>query len=75
LFIGLSGDDGNILDDVQRANKQLTRASDYNAYWLVTPKAYQDNSDRIIHAGSCPIPLEIDEIPRFLFEVCQKALA
>jgi SIR2-like domain len=74
LFVGLSGDDDDIIDNVQRAKNQLERGSDYNAYWLLTPDAFQHNKDVILHAGSCPIPLQVDDIPRFLFEVCQKAL-
>ncbi|TSA49791.1 hypothetical protein D4R47_03250 [archaeon] len=74
LFVGLSGDDGAILDIFRRAQKNIARTEDYYAgYWLMTPEAYEHNSDAVLGVGMCPVPLEKEEFPRLVFAVCQRA--
>jgi hypothetical protein len=75
LFLGMSGDDASVLDTLKRAQNRVQRADDYTGYWLLTPDAFQRNKDDILEVGMCPIRLEIDEIPKFIFEVCQHAAA
>ena len=76
LLLGMSGDDGSVLDIFERAHKNIQRAEDYHGYWIMTPDAFARNSDTI--SGSnirmCPIGLDKDLFPKFVFEVCQKAL-
>jgi len=74
LFIGLSGEDGSILDILDRAQKEITRTIDYTGYWLMTQSAYDRNASEIIRFGMCPIPLAVEEFPKFVFNVCQKAM-
>jgi len=73
LFIALSGDDQSILEVLKRTNKNLKRADDYNAYWLLTPDAFDRNHKSLLHVGSCPIRLKKEQIARFVFKVCQAA--
>lgn len=76
LFLGLSGDDGTILDVVARARKRTKRAvdTDYHGYWLLAPEAYDRNCSAILDVGMCPIPIDKEALPNFVFDVCQKAL-
>jgi hypothetical protein len=74
FFVGLSGDDSSILDVLRRAQKRLTRNDDYNAYWLLTPDAFERNKDSIRDVGSCPIRLPKERMPEFVFKVCQAAI-
>ena len=76
LFIGLSGDDSAMLDVLERAKQKTKRIhdSDYHGYWLMTPDAYQRNATAIQNVSMCPIPMDKDLLPKFVFEVCQKAL-
>jgi hypothetical protein len=74
LLLGLSADDGSMLDVFKRAHDRLTRPEDYHGYWLLTPDAYQRNASEVLEVGLCPIPLEKEQMPRFVFEVCQSAL-
>jgi len=73
LFVGLSGDDDSMLVTLTRARDQINRDEDYIGYWILTPDAFARNSKRVTEAGVCPIPLEIQDIPTFLFETCQAA--
>ncbi len=74
LFLGLSGDDSATLDLLQRAKGKIQRpAEDYHGYWLMTPDAYRRNADAIIQVGMCPIRLEKELFPNFVFSVCQQA--
>jgi hypothetical protein len=74
LLVGLSADDSSILDVFKRAQDNLKRPQDYNGYWILTPSAYQRNAGEVIEVGLCPIPLEKEQIPKFLFSICQEAL-
>lgn len=78
LFMGLSGDDYSILDLLKRGqmaiDKTASRPRDYYGYWLMTPDAYHRNEAAIIEVGMCPIPIEKDQLARFVFGVCQAAL-
>ena len=73
LFIGMSGNDGSVLDVLLRAKNSIKRAADYTGFWLLTPDAYVKNRKRIVTVGMCPIKLQIGEIPKFIFKVCQVA--
>ena len=73
LFLGLSGDDEGILDVLKRAQDMIERGTEYHGYWLMTPDAYKRNAQEIIDVKMCPIPLEVDDFPRFVFRVCQEA--
>jgi len=73
LFVGMSGDDASVLDTLKRAQHRVQRAEDYTGYWLLTPDAFERNKSDILDVGMCPVRLEVDEIPKFLFEVCQRA--
>jgi hypothetical protein len=77
LFVGLSGNDTSIIEQITRAKKKgfTARPDDYNAYWLLTPEAFDRNGEMILKAGSCPILLNKDVIPDFLLAVCQEAAA
>ncbi len=75
LLLGLSGDDTSILDIFTRAKKRdLQRKEDYHGYWLLTPDAYSRNCDTILAVGMCPISVAKDDLPQFVFRVCQSAL-
>ena len=78
LFVGLSGEDGSILDYLKRAQKVLnataTRPKDYYGYWLMTPDAFARNETSILDVGMCPIPIEKDRVAQFIFGVCEEAL-
>jgi len=74
LLIGLSGDDGAPLDIFNRAKKQIIRSADYNGYWLLSPDAFARNAGAVIDVGLCPIRLEKERFPSFVFAVCQNAL-
>jgi len=74
LFIGLSGDDSAILDVLKRTQKTIKRKEDYIGYWLMTPDAYERNYKDILDVGMCPINLEKEKYPRFVLDVCQKAV-
>ena len=71
VFVGLSGDDGSILDILERVKKRIKRRSEYSAYWLLTPEAFRKRKDSVLRVGACPIRLAKGEIPKFLFKVCQ----
>ena len=73
LFIGLSGDDSSILDILKRAVPSIKRSNDYTGYWLLTPDAFLRNSSDIQDVGMCPIRIEKQKIPEFLFRICQSA--
>ena len=75
LFVGLSGDDNNILDVLERAKKKIKRGQGYNGYWLLTPDAFDRNGGQIADVGACPIRLRKEEIPNFIFMICQAAAA
>jgi hypothetical protein len=75
LFIGLSGDDSAILDILKRTQNRVQRSEDYLGYWLLTTSAFLRNEKDIRDVGMCPIRLEKDEIPQFVFAVCQQAAA
>lgn len=75
LVLGLSGDDGSVLDIFDRVHSRLVRPEDYHGYWLLTPDAYERNASEVLAVGMCPIPLEREQMPKFILEVCQKALA
>jgi hypothetical protein len=74
LFLGLSGDDSSILDIFKRASGKIKRPEDYTGYWLMTPEAYERNAKSIIDVGMCPIKLIKEKFPRFVFDVCQRAI-
>jgi hypothetical protein len=73
LLLGLSGDDSGTLDIFERAKKRVRRSDDYNGYWLLTPDAYVRNAQPIREVGMCPISIEKDQLPTFIFRVCQAA--
>lgn len=73
LFVGLSGDDDSMLSTLTRAREQIHRDEDHIGYWILTPDAFARNSKRVAETGVCPIPLEIPDIPTFLFKTCQAA--
>lgn len=73
LFLGLSGDDSATLDIFERAKKRVQRSADYNGYWLLTPDAYERNAGPIREVGMCPVPIEKEKLPTFVFQVCQAA--
>lgn len=73
LFLGLSGDDSAILDILKRVQGHVKRVGDYYGYWILTPDAFARNNDAIQEVGMCPIQLEKEQIPQFVFEICQKA--
>ncbi len=73
LFIGLSGNDQSMLDVMERAKNRVARGQNYNGYWILTPNAYEQNKDRILSVGMCPLRFSKEEIPRFLFSVCEQA--
>ncbi len=74
LLLGLSADDSAVLDVFNRAKKRLARADDYHGYWLLTPDAYARNATEVLGVGMCPIRVEKQEMPKFVFRVCQNAL-
>lgn len=73
LFLGLSGDDDSILNELNRAKKRVKRPGDYLGYWLLTPGAFDRNHKSLLDVDICPIRLEKQDIPSFLFRVCQQA--
>jgi hypothetical protein len=73
LFLGLSGDDSATLDLFERTKKRIHRSADYNGYWLLTPDAYDRNAGPIGEVGICPIRIEKEKLPTFVFRVCQAA--
>jgi SIR2-like domain len=73
FFIGLSGDDSATLDIFKRAQTRIKRNEDYTGYWLLTPGAFERNSSDIKEVGMCPIRLEKERIPQFVFAICQHA--
>jgi hypothetical protein len=73
LFLGLSGDDSSILDILQRVKDRIGRRRGSNGFWLMTPASFRRNHKQIIDVGMCPIKLEEEEFPRFVFKVCQEA--
>ena len=77
LFVGLSGNDTTMIEQITRAKNKgfTTRLDDYNAYWLLTPDAFDRNGEMILKAGSCPIRLDKDVIPDLLLAVCRHAAA
>jgi hypothetical protein len=75
LFLGLSGDDEAIKDVLKRAQGRIKRTSDfYTGYWVLTPTSFTKNRSSILDVGMCPIPMEKDQIPQFIFAVCQSAM-
>jgi len=75
LFLGLSGDDEAIKDVLKRAQGRITRNSEYyTGYWVLTPNSFNKNQRSILDVGMCPIPLEKDQIPQFMFAICQSAV-
>jgi predicted Zn-dependent protease with MMP-like domain len=75
LFLGLSGDDGTIKDVMRRSQRRISRGSEYyRGYWILTPNSYKKNKESIAKVGMCPIKLKINEIPQFIFTICQKAM-
>jgi len=75
LFLGLSGDDDSMLVTLTKVKNQIARSQDYIGYWILTPDAFARNKNRILRTGACPIPVDKDEIPKYLFKVCQAATA
>lgn len=73
LFVGLSGDDSTILDILKRAQNRVNRDLPYTGYWLLTPDAFDRNKEDIIEVGMCPIRLEKEQFPNFVFAICQRA--
>lgn len=73
LFMGMSGNDGAVLDVLNRANLEIQRPVEYTGYWLMTPRAYEKNAKQIVDIGMCPVKLEKERIPDFLLKVCQAA--
>lgn len=74
LFLGLSGDDSAILDILKRAQNRVKRRDlDYTGYWILTPDAFDRNKDDILEVGMCPIRLQKEMIPQFVFTICQRA--
>ena len=73
LILGLSGDDSATLDIFERVKKRVHRSDDYNGYWLLTPDAYARNAEPIREVRMCPIPIEKEKLPAFVFGVCQAA--
>lgn len=73
LFLGLSGDDDSMLVTLTRATERIKRNEDYIGYWILTPDAFERNKDRILRVGVCPIPLNKEQIPKYIFEICQAA--
>jgi hypothetical protein len=73
LFVGLSGDDSSILDILKRAQNRVNRDLPYTGYWLLTPDAFDRNKEDIIEVGMCPIRLEKEQFPNFVFSICQRA--
>lgn len=73
LLLGLSGDDSGTLDIFERAKKRVRRSDDYNGYWLLTPDAYLRNAQPIREVGMCPISIEKEQLPTFIFRACQAA--
>ena len=74
LFLGLSGDDSAILDLLKRAKNNIERSEDYTGYWIMTPSAYERNYESILDVGMCPIRLEKEKFPCFVFAVCKQAV-
>ena len=74
LFIGLSGNDSLILDNLQRVKDKIGRRPSYNGFWLMTPEHFSQNHRLILDVGMCPIMLKEEEFPKFVFKVCQKAV-
>jgi hypothetical protein len=77
LFLGISGDDATMLDIFARAKKKIQRNEDYHGYWIMTPDAFARNEQTIVadNIRMCPIALDKDKFPEFVFRVCQEALA
>lgn len=75
LLMTLSGNDSSMLDVLKRTVDSVQRVEDYHGYWLLTPDAYERNSASILNVGLCPVPLERADFPRFIFSVCQRAIA
>ena len=73
LFLGLSGDDDVILVTLKRVKDAVKRRENYLGYWILTPDAFEHNKSRIVDAGICPIPLNKEAIPDFIFRICQHA--
>lgn len=71
LIVGMSGDDSAVLDVFMRAKKDITRRDLYLGYWLLTPGSYEKNQKQIQNVGMCPLKIEKDQIPNFIFKICQ----
>ncbi|MFN0164915.1 MAG: SIR2 family protein [Bryobacteraceae bacterium] len=72
LFLTLSGDDGSILDLLERLQIKV-RHTPYNGYWLLTGEAFERNKNGIRDVGMCPIPIRKEDVPQFIFSVCKAA--
>ncbi len=72
LFLALSGDDDAILDLLERL-KSGVRHDPYNGYWLLTADAFERNKKAILDVGMCPISIGKEDVPRFIFSVCEAA--
>jgi hypothetical protein len=72
LFLALSGDDGSILDLLERLQSDV-RHDPYNGYWLLTADAFERNKKAILEVGMCPISIGKEDVPRFIFSVCKAA--
>ncbi len=73
LFLGLSASDSSMFDILARAKSKIERGEEYHGYWLLTSEAYAQNASDVLDVGMCPIRLDKEELPRFVFEVCQEA--
>lgn len=73
LFLGMSGDDGAILDVLKRTQRHVKRSEDYVGYWLLTPDAFDRNANAVRDVGHCPIRIEKERVPSFVFRICQEA--
>ena len=74
ILMGISGDDDVMHTIFERAKDKIKRNEDYHGYWIMTPDAYARNAATVLDVGMCPIPLPKEDLPNFVFEVCQKAL-
>ena len=74
LFVGLSGGDSAILDIMKRVQNRVERNDrDYTGYWIMTPDAFAENQQDIQQVGMCPIAVPKEQIPQFVFSICQHA--
>jgi hypothetical protein len=74
LFLGLSGEDGSILDLLARARREIKRTTGYYGYWLMTPTSFDRNQKPILDVQMCPIKLDKNDLPKFVLQICQNAL-